>query len=388
MVTSHRSAARSASRAVALLAAVAASLVLAQACTSPAADPQPQPQATASAKTDGPAGVPPTPVELHGQLRVEGNRLVDACGRHVQLAGVSHFWHTWEGREHWNADAVEWLRDDWRVSLIRAPLAAHPGVEGDYLTAPDSSLAQLRRLVEGAIEHGMYVVVDFHTHHPYPAEAVELLGTIARDYGHLPNVLYAIWNEPEGQQTGTAPLATWRGIKAYAKTVVPAIRAHDPDNVVIVPTPFYDQFPEFAHTHPLTAGELGASTDNLMYDVHFYAGQHKGTVRDRTRRALTAGVPIIITEVGRVGVDWGPDNQVDSASFDAWMRFVDSNRISFTKWSLSTKLERSSSLRPGAAARGHWTEADLTPEGRFNRGFFRERGERFYAQAPCPAAHD
>ena len=342
-------------------------------------------QAVSSAKGAAVGALAKTPVALHGQLRVEGTQLLDACGRPVQLFGVSHFWHTWEGKEHWNRDVAAWLRDDWRVSLLRAPLAAHPGVAGDYLTAPDSSLAQLRRLVEGAVAEGMYIVVDFHTHHRYTDEAVELLGTVARDYGHHPNVLYAIWNEPEGGQEEGEPEATWQAIKAHAAAVIPAIRAHDPQGVIVVPTPFYDQFPELAASDPLRAEDVGVPLNNVMYDVHFYAGQHKEQVRNRTRRALAAGVPIIITEVGRVGVDWGPNNRIDSVSFDTWMRFVDSNRISFTKWSLSYRDEVSSSLLPSAAAEGGWTLDDLTPEGRYNRAFFRRRGAAFYAAEPCGA---
>lgn len=329
------------------------------------------------------AAAPVTPVALHGPLHVSGTKLVDACERPVQLRGVSHFWHTWEGKEHWNQGVAEWLRDDWRVSVIRAPLASHPNVEGDYLTAPDSSLAQLRRLVEGAIAAGMYVIVDFHAHNRYPEEAKELLGDIARDYGDTPNVIYAIWNEPEGTQEPGGPEETWASIREYAREVVPAIRAYDPDNVIVVPTPFYDQFPDVAAADRLTDEDLGSPVDNVMYDVHAYAGQHKADVRDRAQAALDAGLPIIMTEVGRVGVDWGPGNEVDSASFAEWMAWVDANEISYTKWSLSTRDERSSSLRPGASATGGWDASDLTEEGQWNRAHFRETGEAFYAAEAC-----
>ena len=360
------------------LTCVSAAVLLAfAACDNPDA------AAVAPTPNEPAAAAPLTPVALHGPLHVAGAKLVDACGRPVRLSGVSHFWHTWEGKEHWNREAVAWLRDDWRVSVIRAPLAAHPGVDGDYLTAPDSSEAQLRRLVEGAIAEGMYVIVDFHAHNPYPAEAVELLGKIARDYGDTPNVIYAIWNEPEGTQEPGGPEATWAAIKDYAREVIPAIRAHDPDNVIVVPTPFYDQFPDVAAADRLTEEFLGVTADNVMYDVHAYAGQHKADVRARAQAALDEGLPVIMTEVGRVGVDWGPDNAIDSASFAEWMAWIDANDISYTKWSLSTRDERSSSLRPGAAATGGWTAADLTEEGAWNRAHFRAEGEAFYAAEAC-----
>ncbi len=338
-------------------------------------------QTTAQANnqiTTAPAG---SPVALHRQLHVAGTQLVDACGRPVQLSGVSHFWHTWQGEEHWNGEVAAWLRDDWRVSLLRAPLAAHPNVEGDYLTAPDSSMAQLRRLVDGAIREGMYVIVDFHAHYAYPEEAKEVLGTIAREYGQYPNILYAIWNEPIGTQDD--PEAMWAEITAFAKTVIPVIRAADPNNVIVVPTPFYDQFPDVAAADPLTEANLGVPANDLMYDVHAYAGQHKQPIRDRADAALARGLPIIMTEIGRVGVDWGPQNKIDTASFAEWMAWIDANGISFTKWSLSYKDEVSSSLLPTASATGGWTAADLSPEGQYNRAFLRERGAAFYDEVAC-----
>ena len=284
---------------------------------------------------------------------------------------------------------VEWLRDDWRVSLIRAPLATHPNVEGDYLTAPEASMTQLRDLVDGAIEHGMYIVVDFHAHKNFPKEAKEVLGTIAKEYGQHDNLIYAIWNEPEGSQEGNGPAEMWAEIKAYAQDVIPAIRAHAPDNIIVVPTPFYDQFPDLVSESPLTSEDLGGlPVDNIMYDIHVYAGQHKEDIRERADVALANGLPLIMTEIGRVGVDWGPDNEIDSVSFNQWMDWVNANDVSYTKWSLSYRDEKSSSLLPTAAADGNWTDADLTDEGRWNRAHFRRYGEEFYATVPCPRASD
>ncbi len=323
-----------------------------------------------------------TPVSLHGRLHVANTQLVDDCGRSVQLSGISHFWHTWEGKEHWNGDVVTWLRDDWRVSVVRAPLACHPNVEGDYLTAPEASMQQLRDLVEGAIKQGVYVIVDFHAHNNYADEAIEVLGTIAKDYGQHPNLIYAIWNEPVGSPEN--PEEMWAEIKAYAAKVIPAIRKYDPENIIVVPTPHYDQFPDVAAKDMLTAQDLGGlTTSHIMYDLHAYAGQHKEMIRDRANVALALGLPIIMTEVGRVAVNWGPDNPIDSMSFNTWMNWIDEHGISFTKWSLSYRNEVSSSLLSSASPTGNWTEADLSPEGKWNRNFFRTRGHKFYASKPC-----
>ena len=52
---------------------------------------------------------------------------------------------------------------------------------------------------------------------------------MATTYGTTPNVMYEIWNEPSG--------VTWATIKAYHETVVAAIRAVDPDNIIFLGTP-------------------------------------------------------------------------------------------------------------------------------------------------------
>src|SRR5688500_18518015 len=57
-----------------------------------------------------------TPVERHGQLRVEGNRILDRHGQPVMLRGMSLVWSQCQPR-FYNEDAVRWLRDDWNVNV-------------------------------------------------------------------------------------------------------------------------------------------------------------------------------------------------------------------------------------------------------------------------------
>jgi endoglucanase len=55
-----------------------------------------------------------TAVEKHGQLRVQGNRIVDKSGAPVQLRGMSLFWSQWIPK-YYNAATIQWLRDDWKI---------------------------------------------------------------------------------------------------------------------------------------------------------------------------------------------------------------------------------------------------------------------------------
>ena len=68
-------------------------------------------------------------VEMYGQLRVQGRYLVDKNGNPVQLRGMSLFWSQW-GAKYQNRDVIRWVKNDWRVNIIRAAM----GVEmGGYL---------------------------------------------------------------------------------------------------------------------------------------------------------------------------------------------------------------------------------------------------------------
>lgn len=48
-----------------------------------------------------------------------------------------------------------------------------------------------------------------------------------------------------------------------------------------------------------------------------------------------------------------------------WLDFLEERAISWCNWSLCDKDEASAALRPGTAPGGTWSEADLTPSGRF-----------------------
>jgi endoglucanase len=67
-----------------------------------------------------------TIVQKHGQLRVQGNRIVDASGAPVQLRGMSLYWSQWIPK-YYTYNTVRWLRDDWKITVIRAAMAVNSG---------------------------------------------------------------------------------------------------------------------------------------------------------------------------------------------------------------------------------------------------------------------
>ncbi len=293
-----------------------------------------------------------TVVEEHGPLRVEGTHIIGQTGEHVSLAGVSLFWSQWQGA-FWNADCVDWLARDWNVTLIRASM----GVEGGYLHNPAVEQARVERVVDAAIKAGIYVIIDWHDHHAekHQAEAVRFFSAMAKKYGDTPNVIYEIFNEPLR--------VSWSNdVKPYAVAVVAAIRAVDPDNLVIVGTPRWCQAVEDAAKDPLPG-------KNLVYALHFYAGTHKQSLRGAAERALQAGLPLIVSEWGACNADG--NGAIDRKSAAAWLDFIREHELSHCLWAMSDKAETSSIVRPGTSPRGGWSDDQLTEWGKLAREVIR-----------------
>ncbi len=285
-----------------------------------------------------------SPVERHGQLRVEGTQLVDSKGAPVQLRGVSMGWHNMWPR-FYNQGTVDRLTGDWGADLVRCSVGvAHldSGFDCDSVAA----YAVVDSIVQGAVRNGAYVLVDFHSHPNKLADAKRFFTHVAGKYGHLPNIIYEIWNEPTE--------VPWSECKVYAEELIPVIRALDPDGIVVVPTPRWDQEVDKAADDPITG------VPGLLYSLHYYAATHTGWLRDKAQYALDKGLPLIMSECASM-LHTG-DGVVDTKEWDEWMRFADEKGISWAAWSISDKDETCSMLRPSAASDGReWRDSDLKP---------------------------
>jgi len=306
--------------------------------------PAPAPDAVA------PAG---SPVAAHGHLRVSGGRLLDGAGQPVRLQGMSLFWSQWSGR-FWNADVLRWLRDDWKVSLVRAAM----GVEaGGYLQNPEAEMARVETVVNAAVELGLYVLVDWHDHHAeqHRAEAQGFFEKVAKRYGRLPNVLFETFNEPEHQGWSQV-------LKPYHTQMVSTIRQHS-QNVIVMGTRTWSQEVDEAASDPVQG-------DNLAYSLHFYVGTHKQDLRNKAAAALSRGVCVFASEWGIWSQGGGP--AVDYGEARAWNDFLAQNGISSANWAINDKAEPASALKPGASSHGSWSDGELTEAGRLVRDELRK----------------
>jgi endoglucanase len=293
-----------------------------------------------------PAG---TPVACHGALAVKDGQIVGAHGEPVTLRGMSLFWSQWAPR-YYSPETVAWLASDWQVDVVRAAIAA----EGNDSARQhfDREFAKASAVIDAAVANGIYVIVDWHAHRPYPDEAERFLTAIAMKYGELPNLIYETWNEPlrDGVE--------WkRDVLPYHVQVIDSIRSIDPDNLVIAGSPSWSQDVDLAAQDPLPF-------TNLAYTLHYYAGTHKQELRDKADAALAKGLALLVTEFGVVDSDG--DGPIAREESERWWAWDETHRIGWMAWSIGDRDESSAALRPGTPP-ANWTESDLTEGGRLLR---------------------
>lgn len=292
-----------------------------------------------------------TAVETHGALSVKGNQIVGSHGKRVSLAGPSLFWSNtgWIGSEYYTAGAVAYTQRSWNAGIIRAAIGAdkNGGLQADWA----ANMARLETVVDAAIAQGLYVLVDYHSHdaEKHPEQAIKFFETVARKYGKHPNLIYEIYNEPL-KDTDWSTV-----VKPYAEKLIPRIRAIDPNNLIVVGTPAWSQDVDKAARDPLKG------FSNIVYTLHFYAGSHKQWLRDKAKFALDQGLALMVTEWGAVNANG--DGAIDREETERWLAFMREHHISHLQWTLGSKRESASQLKPGTPPTGQWTDADLTEGG-------------------------
>lgn len=300
-------------------------------------------------------------VEEHGRLRVSGTHIVDENGTPVTLRGMSLYWSQWQP-DFYNASCIEWLRDDWKCTIVRAAMAVQMG---GYLSNPSAEVAKVKTVVQACIDLGIYVLIDYHeTDNGMDnlSRAQSFFREMAQTYGDYPNIIYELWNEPlESHPWETV-------IKPYHEAVIPVIREIDSDNIIVCATRSWDQDVDEASLNPLDTSRF----TNIAYALHFYAATHKQKCRDKAQVALDNGIALFATEYGTtqaVGVE-----TMDTAETKLWYAFLDKNGISSCNWSVSAIQEACAILPqhpPGNYAEGGWDENILKPSGKFVRNYLR-----------------
>lgn len=293
-------------------------------------------------------------VKKHGQLSVKGTQLVDKNQNPIVLRGVSFGWHSMWPR-FYNAKAVDWLKKDFNCTVVRAALGIEIG-EYPYLKATEFSKEKLEAVVKGAIKSDIYVIIDWHSHNINLQEAKVFFAEMSKKYGKYPNVIYEVFNEPDYE--------TWPEVKAYSEEVIKVIRANDPDNIILVGSPKWDQEVQLPAQDPIKG------FDNLMYTMHFYAATHEKWLRDRTDEAIISGLPIFVSE--SAGMEATGDGPLNVKAWEEYIEWMESRKLSWITWSVSDKDETCSMLYKTAKSEGNWKDSDLKESGKKTRAYLKK----------------
>ncbi|RUT69119.1 glycoside hydrolase family 5 protein [Flavobacterium cupreum] len=293
-------------------------------------------------------------VKTHGQLSVVGTQLVDQYKAPVVLRGMSFGWHSMWPR-FYNEKAVKWLRKDFNCNVVRAAMGVELG-EMAYRKEPQFSKDKIEAVIKGAIKADIYVIVDWHSHNINLEEAKVFFAEISKKYSKYPNIIYEIFNEPDYE--------SWAEVKAYSEEVIKVIRENDPNNIILVGSPHWDQDVDLAAADPI----LGVT--NIMYTMHFYAATHGKELRDRTDAAINKGLPVFISE--SAGMEATGDGPLNLKSWQEYIDWMEARKLSWITWSVSDKDETCSILKKSAKSEGKWKMEDLKESGSKAREYLRK----------------
>ena len=284
------------------------------------------------------------------RLSTTKNRVVDGNGNPFTIKGISTHGLAWFPQII-NEKSFSNFKYEFGLNTVR--LAMYTAEYGGYCTGGNQT--QLENLIDEGVklcqQRKMYCIIDWHIlsdGNPltYESQAKVFFEKMAQKYGSLPNVIFEICNEPNGN-------ATWNDVTKYANTIIPAIRKYS-NNLILVGTPTWSQDIQDPANQPLPYS-------NVAYTLHFYAATHKDDLRNRYLQVVDQ-IPIVVSEFGIC--DASGNGAIDEASANEWMRILNEHNTGRILWNASNKAESSSILQPGTDMENWWTN-NLTQSGKW-----------------------
>lgn len=287
-------------------------------------------------------------VAEHGNLTVRGSQLMDEQGAPVVLRGISSHGVAWYP-EYTNYSALKTWKD-YGANAFR--IAMYVEQNDGYLEEPELNQKLLFAAIENSLAADLYTIVDWHVlqdenpNHNVK-EAVALFEEVAKRYGDEPGIIYEICNEPNGD-------TTYNDIVKYAEQVIPAIRNHAPNALILVGTPKFCTSLSEAIADPMPY-------PNIMYTYHYYAGiSDCEFAMEEIQRGIESGLPVFVSEWGLDTYEAEPHHWQETNEF---LDFLDAKNISWINWSLSNKAEGYSLIRPDCDKLSGWSREDLSESG-------------------------
>lgn len=324
------------------------------------------------------------PVSEYGKLMVGKNssgkgRIYGSCkgaldGAEVQVRGMSLYWSLKdEAIDFWSDAGVTSMVNDMKIQIVRAAMATGSENWSDgkyigYAVQPEAQKNFVKTVVEAAIKQDIYVIIDWHSHEAnnQTESAKAFFGEMAQLYGNYDNVIFELFNEPTD--------IPWATIKNYANQVIPEIRKHS-DNLILVGTRAWDQNP-----NEVIGNEVNDPAHNTAYTLHYYAASHcvKGSYDwggecegAKGQKAIDAGISVFISEWGTGSADGGgsPDAQRNAE----WQNFINENKLSWANWSASRISEGTAAFTSNSTA----TSLSYTASGNVVKGFLATNPETY-----------
>ncbi len=300
--------------------------------------------------------------ESNGWLSVDGENIVDSCGKIAQLKGISTHGIQWFGNLY-NTDSIHALKQEMGINVFRVAMYSDPNANG--YVANRSLKEKVYELVDASIVENIYVIIDWHIlndNNPqaYKAEALEFFAEVSAKYADDYHVIYEICNEPNNG-------ADWENdIYPYAKEVVAGIRENSPNSLVIVGTANYSKDLYSVARKPL-------EEKNVAYALHFYAGSHNKVLRDEMDAVREKGLALFVSECG--ATDASGAGELYEDGFERWVKYMNERGISWVYWSYSNKDEASAMLKkdavPDYKAEDFSFDEYLSPSGELIRRMLR-----------------
>ena len=317
-------------------------------------------------------GAESSPFQRHQKLKLINKQLCGQDGQPVQLRGMSTHglqWHGWG--KSLTAENLDVLAYQWKADVLRLAMYYD---EGGYKTNPRYFRGMVDRLVEESHKRGMYSIIDWHVLKPGDPwerleQAKEFFTYMAKKHASKGTVLYEICNEPNGKEVD------WPRIKSYAEVIIPIIRKHDPDGIILVGTPAWaslgiseGKLATGIKTNPLNK----ALSHNLMYSFHFYAKSHGADYR-KGFLEFAGKIPLFVTE-------WGSQEASGMGEHDwqgvkAWHKILKQHKISWCNWNYSDGWRSGTVWKQGTMPRGPFTDDRLKESGRVVKALILEGRE-------------
>ena len=312
------------------------------------------------------------PVSQYGRLlagKVDGvGHIYGSCegivaGKEVQVRGMSMFWSaTTQGTTFYNEAGVNSIVQNFKAEVVRLAIATEEnwGVPG-YVKDPERQRELIKDAVMGAVKNDIYVIIDWHSHTATNQleSASQFFEEMAKEYGNYDNVIFEVFNEPKGQ--------TWEQVREYANKIIAVIRKYS-DNLILVGNPNYDQTPSSA-----IGKEVEDPKNNVAYTLHYYANTHGQSLRSNGSRAMSAGLPLFVSEWGTAKSDG--DGTPDLTKNQQWQDWMNENKLSSANWSITSKKEGTAAITPSSKADAF----ELSESGKLVQSYLKTNPDKYTA---------